>query len=264
MGIPVLRGRNFSEVDREGSLPVAIINEELADRFWSGEDPIGKRLRLGETDEVPWLTVVGIVRNARGFTLQQRIEPEVYLPYRHNPPSAAYIMVRSSGEMESTVRLLRSAIAAIDPNQPVETTTMDVFFTRSVAQPRLRMLLLTSFAALALALAAVGIYGVMSYFVNERIREIGVRMALGARKEEVLWLVMKRGIVLILSGLCIGLPAAAGLSRALASLLFGVAGTDWGTYAIVSCILVAFSLAAIYVPAKRATRVDPIVALRHE
>jgi putative ABC transport system permease protein len=164
--------------------------------------------------------------------------------------------------MAATTKLLRSVIAAIDPNQPIEIKTMDALFTRSLAQPRLRMLLLAGFAALALIMAAVGIYGVMSFFVNERIREIGVRMALGARKEAVLYMVLGHGLLLTISGAAIGLVCAAALSRFLSSLLFEVAGTDATTYGLAAIVLVALSLVAIYIPARRATRVDPMVALR--
>jgi putative ABC transport system permease protein len=171
-------------------------------------------------------------------------------------------MIRSKGEIAATTKLLRSTIAAIDANQPVEIKTMDDLFTRSLAQPRLRMLLLVGFAALALIMSAVGIYGVMSYFVNERIREIGVRMALGARKEAVLQMVLGHGLLLTITGTAIGLVCAAGLSRFLSLLLFEVTGTDATTYGLVAIVLVALSLVAVYIPARRATRVDPMIALR--
>ena len=242
---------------------MAIINEELARRYFPGEDPLGRRLKFGRPNlESPWFTVVGISRDVRGFTLQQEIHPEIYVPYSYSPPADAYIMIRSKGEIESTTKLLRSVIAEIDPNQPVEIRTMDAIFARSLAQPRLRMLLLTGFAALALIMAAIGIYGVMSYFVNDRIREIGVRMALGARKDMVLRMVLRRGLVLTIAGTGIGLVCAGVLSRFLSSLLFEVTGTDIATYIAVALALGVLSLIAIYLPARRATRVDPIIALR--
>jgi putative ABC transport system permease protein len=263
MEIQILRGRDFSSADRAGSTPVAIINEDLARRYFPGEDPIGRRLKFGRPNvESPWFTVVGISRDVRGFTLQQEIHPEIYVPYSYAPPAEAYIMIRSKGEIESTTQLLRSVIGEIDPNQPVEIRTMDAIFARSLAQPRLRMLLLTGFAALALIMAAVGIYGVMSYFVNERIREIGVRMALGARKEMVLGMVLRRGLVLTIAGTGIGLICAGVLSRFLSSLLFEVTGSDAATYITVALALGVLSLLAIYLPARRATRVDPMIALR--
>ena len=265
MGIPVVRGRDFSSADRYGSMPVAIINEDLARRYFAGQDPIGQRLKFGRpAAESPWFTVVGISRNVRSFTLQQDIKPEIYVPYTYAPPSYAYLMIRSNNESEPAASLLRSLIAEIDPNQPVEIDAMDALVTRSVARPRLHMLLLTGFGVLALALAAVGIYGVMSYFVNERIREIGVRIALGARRGSVLRMVLGRGLVLTMAGLAIGLISGAALSRFLSSLLFEITGTDAATYAAVSGVLVALSLAAILIPARRATRVDPLIALKHE
>jgi putative ABC transport system permease protein len=264
MEIPVVRGRDFSTTDRGTSAPVAIINEELARRYWAGDDPIGKRVKFSRpTVESQWFTIVGISRNVRSLTLQQKTTPEIYIPYAYAPPADAYIVVRSSSESEFTASLLRRTIAEIDPNQPVEVTGMDALLARSVAKPRLQMLLLTGFGVMALALAAVGIYGVMSYFVNERTREIGVRMALGAQKQTVLRIVLARGVMLTLSGLGIGLLSAAALSRFLSSLLFEITGTDIATYVAVAFVLLALSLAAIYIPARRATRVDPMIALRH-
>ena len=263
MEIQILRGRDFSPADRAGSMPVAIINEESARRYFSGEDPIGRRLKFGRpNDDSPWLTIVGMIRDVRGFTLQQEIQPEIYVPYSYAQPAEAYIMIRSKGEIESTTKLLRSVIAEIDPNQPVEIRTMDALFGRALAQPRLRMLLLTGFAALALIMAGIGIYGVMSYFVNERTREIGVRMALGARNETVLSMVLRHGLLLTFAGAGIGLICAAALSRFLSSLLFEVTGTDAVTYTVVALALAVLSLIAIYIPARRATRVDPLIALR--
>jgi len=263
MEIQIGRGRDFSAADRAGSMPVAIINEESARRYFPREDPVGRRLKFGRPNvESPWFTIVGIIRDVRGFTIQQEIQPEIYVPYSYAQPAEAYIMIRSKAEIELTTKLVRSVIAGIDPNQPVEIRTMDALFARALAQPRLRMLLLTGFAALALIMAGVGIYGVMSYFVNERTREIGVRMALGARKETVLRMVLRHGLILTFAGAGIGLICAGAVSRFLSSLLFEVTGTDAVTYTVVALALGVLSLIAIYIPARRATRVDPMIALR--
>jgi putative ABC transport system permease protein len=265
MGIPLLRGRSFSEQDRQESTPVVVINEALAQTFWHEADPIGRRMKFGDPDDKgPWLTVIGIVGNVRGFTIEQTIEPEAYTPFTQDPPGEAYIVIRARGEPQAVTGSLRSSIASIDPNLPVEVETMDAIVDSAVSSPRASTILLASFAALALILTAVGIYGVVSYFVGERTREIGIRMALGARKDEVLRLILGKGLVLIASGLMIGSVAAAALMRVLSTLLFGVTPKDPLTYGAASIVLLLFSLGATVVPAWRATRVDPVQAIRHD
>jgi putative ABC transport system permease protein len=242
-----------------------IINEALARTFWNEADPLGRRMKFGDPDGTqPWLTVIGIVGNVRGFTIEQAIEPEAHTPFTQDPPGEAYIVVRATRDPEAVTGSLRTTIASIDPNLPVEVQTMDSIVDSAVSSPRVRTILLASFAALALVLTAVGIYGVVSYFVSERTREIGIRMALGARKEEVLRLVLGKGLVLTASGLMIGTVAAAVFMRLLSTLLFGVTATDPLTYGTASVVLLMFSLVAILVPARRATRVDPIRAIRHD
>jgi putative ABC transport system permease protein len=265
MEIPLLRGRDFSEQDRLDSTRVVVINEALARTFLSGIDPVGRRMKFGDPDEkVPWLTIVGVVGNVRGFTIEQGIQPEAYIPFTQEPAGSAFIVIRPKGDMQSLAAGLRASIASIDPNLPVEIRTMDSFVDSAVANPRVRTLFLSSFAVLALIMTGVGIYGVMSYFVGERTREIGIRMALGARTGEVLRLVLRKGLVLTLSGLIIGAGLAAASMRVLSTLLFQVTAMDPFTYGAACAVLLVFSLAAIYVPARRATRIDPITALRHE
>jgi len=265
MNIPLLRGRSFSEQDRRESTPVVVINESLARTFWHKADPIGRRMKFGDPDDKgPWLTVIGIVGNVRGFTIEQSIEPEAYTPFTQDPPGEAHIIVRPRGEPQAITGSLRSSIASIDPNLPIEVETMDALVDSAISGPRARTIVLASFAVLALILTAVGIYGVVSYFVGERTREIGIRMALGARKDEVLRLVLGKGLVLIASGLMIGSVAAAALMRVLSTLLFGVTPKDPLTYGSASIVLLLFSLGAIVVPAWRATRVDPLQAIRHD
>jgi putative ABC transport system permease protein len=265
MSIPLLRGRSFSEQDRRESTPVVVINEALARTFWHEADPLGRRLKFGDLgDNTPWLTVIGIVGNVRGFTIEQAIEPEAYTPFTQDPPGDAYIVIRPTGARQAVTGSLRTSIASIDPNLPVDIETMDSIVDSAVSSPRVRTILLASFAALALILTAVGIYGVVSYFVGERTREIGIRMALGARRQEVLRMVLSKGLLLTASGLMIGSVAAAVLMRMLSTLLFGVTATDPLTYATASIVLLLFGLGAILLPAWRATRVDPVEAIRHD
>jgi putative ABC transport system permease protein len=265
MGIPLLRGRSFSEQDRRESTRVVVINEALARTFWHEANPLGRRMKYGDLDDnTPWLTVIGVVGNVRGFTIEQAIEPEAYTPFTQDPPGEAYIVIRPTSVPQAVTGSLRTSIASIDPNLPVEVETMDSIVDSAVSSPRVRTILLASFAVLALILTAVGIYGVVSYFVGERTREIGIRMALGARKQEVLRLVLGKGLVLTAGGLIIGTIAAAVLMRVLSTLLFGVTATDPLTYATASVVLLLFGLGAILLPAWRATRVDPVHAIRHD
>src|SRR4030095_9816088 len=265
MGIPLLRGRSFSEQDRRESTRVVVINEALARTFWHEANPLGRRMKYGDLDDnTPWLTVIGVVGNVRGFTIEQAIEPEAYTPFTQDPLVEAYIVIRPTSVPQAVTGSLRTSIASIDPNLPVEVETMDSIVDSAVSSPRVRTILLASFAVLALILTAVGIYGVVSYFVGERTREIGIRMALGARKQEVLRLVLGKGLVLTAGGLIIGTIAAAVLMRVLSTLLFGVTATDPLTYATASVVLLLFGLGAILLPAWRATRVDPVHAIRHD
>jgi putative ABC transport system permease protein len=267
LGVPLLRGRAFTEADVAGAPEVIIINQTMAKTLFPGEDPIGRRLQLGDPDpESPWVTIVGIAGDVKYTGLDKAPEPTMYTPYEQNLwwPTM-FLVVRSSVDPAGLARAVRSQVAGLDPLLPLaRVRTMDELLGQSVAEPRFRTTLLGIFAATALLLAAVGIYGVLSYTVGQRTQEIGIRMALGARRRDVLALVLGQGMALAGIGVAIGLAAALALSRVLAGLLFGVSPADPATFGAVSLVMVAAALLACYVPARRATRVDPMVALRSE
>jgi len=260
--IPLLNGRDFTERDNADAPPVVVINETMARRFWPGEDVIGKRLAIGGQ---PWRTIVGVVGDVRHSSLDAEPRPQMYFSYLQDTLPFMSLAVRTTTDPASMVAALRSEIHAIDKDQPVfAIKTMNEVLARSVSQRRLYMTLLGIFAGIALLLAAVGIYGVMSYSVTQRTHEIGIRMALGARSSDVLRLVVGQGMTLALVGVVAGLIAALAMTRVIASLLYGVSATDPATFAIVSVVLTTVALLACYIPARRATKVDPMIALRHE
>jgi len=267
LGVTLLRGRDFSEADADGAPGVVIINETMAATLFPNEDPIGRRLQLGDPDpESPWVTIVGVAADVKYTGLDRTPEPTMYTPYDQNLwwPTM-YLVLRSSVDPAGLTQAVRAQVAALDPLLPVaRVRTMNELLGQSVAEPRFRTTLLAIFAAVALLLATVGIYGVLSYSVGQRTQEIGIRMALGAQGRDVLTLVLRQGITLAGLGLAIGLAAAASLSRVLASLLFGVGPMDLATFGAVALVMLAAALLACYVPARRATRVDPLVALRTE
>jgi putative ABC transport system permease protein len=264
MRIPLLSGREFDERDRADAPPVVLVNESAARKLWPGEEPIGKRLRFGDT-KGPWKTVVGVVGDVLHKGLDASKTLQVYLPEAQFVDSDMMLVVRTSSEPASIAAAVRSAIAAIDPQAPISVVaTMQDVVSASVANQRFGVILFTLFAAVALLLAAFGIYGVISYGVTQRTREIGIRVALGARRNEVLALVVGEAMRPALLGAVLGLAAAFGLTRLLAGLLFAVKPADPATFALVFVLLIAISLLACYLPARRAMRVDPIVALRYE
>ena len=266
LGIPLVGGRFFNQQDRTEAIPVAIINEAFSRRYLRGRAPLGHRIHKEETG---WLTIVGVVGDVRQSGLTRAVMPEVYTPYSQ-PESATLtqgmsLVVRARGEPSELVASIRRSIQEVDPNQPVHNVqTMQEVIYRSVSDRRLTMLLLTTFASVALFLAMIGIYSVMSYVVTQNTREIGIRMALGAQGRDVLKLVVGQGLMLILLGIMLGLMASLALTRLIRSLLFGVAATDPLTFVYVSLFLAVVALLACYLPARRATRVDPMVALRYE
>ena len=267
MSIPNLKGRSFTEQDRENSPSVIIINEALASRYWPNQDPIGKRLGFLEEDsgKQVWREIVGVVGNVRHKALEIEVMPEAYFPYKQSPANFMSLVVRTASDPVSMVPAIRRQVLSVDKDQPVsDVMTMEQRVAKSVASRRFVMLLLGSFSVLALGLAAVGIYGVMAYLVTQRTQEIGVRMALGAQKRDVLRLVVGKGMALAVTGAAIGLVASLVLTRLMRSLLFQVTPTDWFTFVIVSVVLLTVALLACYIPARRATRVDPLVALRYE
>ncbi len=265
--VPILRGRSFVEADNESGLPVALINAALARRYWPNEDPVGKRILQGHRSSGanPWITIVGLVGDTKLYGLANPSRFEVYLPFRQRPQDDMSLLVRSTADPASLTAAIRQAVAAIDKDQPVfGIATMQELVDESVGTRRLTLILLGLFSSLALILAAIGIYGVVSYSVALRTHEIGIRMALGAQPKDVLRLVLGQGARLAFWGAAIGLVAALGFTRLLSSLLYSVSASDPLTFAVVAVLLVLIALAASYIPARRALRVDPMVALRYE
>jgi putative ABC transport system permease protein len=264
MHIPLLGGREFDERDVRTSPMVALVNESMARQFWPGEDPIGKRFRMGDT-KGPWKTVVGVVGDVLHKGLDAPHSIQVYLPNTQFTDSMVVLVVRTSNDPRSLAAAVRSAIAVLDPQVPIsEVATMDEVVSASVANQRFGALLFLLFGAIALVLTAVGIYGVISYGVTQRTHEIGIRLALGAGRREVLSMVVSEALEPALLGAALGLSAAFGLTRLLTRLLYNVKPSDPLVFAGVLLLLIGVALLASYIPARRATRVDPIVALRYE
>jgi putative ABC transport system permease protein len=265
MGIPLLRGNGFTERDDANTPRVMVINETMARKYWPGEDPIGKRINLGDPSTSPWRTIVGIVRDGRNQRLDAEPYPQMYAAYAQSPTSGMTLVTRAAAEPLSLVPAIRGELVAIDKDQPLyNVRTMEQVLWESVARQRFNMLLITIFAGIGLILAAVGIYGVISYSVTQRTHEIGIRMALGAQSIDVLKMVLGQGLLLAVVGIGVGIGAALLLTRVMASLLFGVSATDPLTFLVISLLLTTVALLACYIPARRAMRVDPMIALRHE
>ncbi len=266
LGTPLLRGRDFSASDDQEATRVAIINEAMARRFWPDTDPVGQRFRYGDEDsEGPWRTVVGVVADARRTSLEQEARPSTFLPLRQSSRSSMVVVVRTTGDPLALAGVVRREVRELAPNIPVaQVSTLEAMMGERLAQRRFSTLLLGFFSALALLLATVGVYGVIAFTVNQSTREIGIRMALGARSMDVLRLVLRQVSILVLLGIGIGVAAALALSRTLSGMLYGMSATDPGTYIGIALLLTAVALLASYLPARRATRVDPIVALRSE
>jgi putative ABC transport system permease protein len=269
MGIALRQGRYFDDGDHELAVPVVIVNETMAREYWPGE-AIGKRFKLGDPEDPrPWITIVGVAGDVRQMGVDEPVKAEFYLPYRQIKDHQVYaprdLVLRTAVDPVSLVAAVRNEIHAIDPDQPISNIrTMEEVLGEETAPRRLGMTLLAVFAALALLLAALGIYGVLAYFVVQHTREIGVRLALGAPRYDILALVLKKGMTLTLLGVAIGLGAAFALTRLMASLLFGMSATDPRTFALIALLLTGVALIACYLPARRATKVDPMIALRYE
>jgi putative ABC transport system permease protein len=258
--IPLLRGRNFTESEVHHGARVVIISELLAHQVFPNEEPLGKRLVMAMGNQP--FEIIGVVGDIRHRALASQPSPAMYMP-AYEP--GMNLVIRTQGDPTNIVAAVRKEVQAIDSDQPVATIkTMDDWLDTSVAAPRYRTALLGLFAVLALVLAATGIYGVMSYSVTQRTHEIGVRMALGARQLDVLKLVVRQGMSLVLIGVGLGLLGAIALTRVLTSLLFGITARDPVTFAAVATLLALVAFVACYIPARRATKVDPLVALRYE
>jgi putative ABC transport system permease protein len=268
VGIPLLQGRDFADADDLKARPVVIINQTLARRFFPDQNPLGRRIKPGIGNGYsapPMREIVGVVGDVKQKGLTAEPDPQVYVPLAQSPLGSMIVVMRTEVDPSSMVAAARNVIAGMDKDLPISgVRTLDDYLDHSVAQPHFFSLLLGMFAALALALAAVGLYGVVSYAATQRTHEIGVRMALGAERKEVIRLVVAQGFKLTLMGIALGIAGAFLLTRFLSSLLYGVTSTDPSTFVAVSLLLAAVALLASYMPARRAAQVDPMVALRHE
>jgi putative ABC transport system permease protein len=264
IGIALLRGRLFNEFDNDAAPRVAVVNEAFAHTYWPKEDAIGKRFKSTRPDS-PWITVVGVIANARTQSLAETDVPQLYLNVYQEPAKHLAIFLRGRLDTATIPDRVREQVQALDPTLPVfGAQTLNETLSESLAQRRFSMEMITSFAATALLLAALGIYGVISYMVSERTHEIGIRLALGARRENILRLVIGQGLRLAIFGAVIGLVSAVIVSRLMANVLYGVRPTDPLTFAGVAFLFIGVALVACYLPARRAMRVDPMVALKYE
>jgi len=269
MHVPLLEGRDFFWSDSPQTQPVAIINEAMAKHYWPGEDPLGKRFHLyGRDDNFPWMTIIGVVADVREFSPTREAEPIMYFPIAQFAYPDGILrdwVVRTTGDPVRIASSVPAAVWSVDKNLPVtRMRTMEEVRSISLASQRMNLLLFGLFAALALALATIGIYGVLAYSVAQRTREIGIRLALGAHRKDVLRLVISQGMRLASLGILLGLFGAFALTRLMSGMIYGVSSTDPVTFVAVAALLGVVAIAACYIPARRATRVDPMVALRYE
>jgi putative ABC transport system permease protein len=267
MGIPILQGRDFTDRDDLKSAPVIIVNETLAKRFFPAGDAIGKHITpsFSTTGGTQKREIIGVVGDVKHQSLKRDAVHEFYFAQAQMPVTSMTVVVRTSVDPHSLVGAVRKEVQSMDGNAPIySVVTAEEYMGRSVASTRFNMTLLAAFAAVALLLTAVGLYGVISFSVSQSTHEIGIRMALGAQTSDVLKLVMGQGMVLTFMGVVAGLAAAYWLTRLMSSLLFGVGATDFVTFAGVSLLLVVVAGLACYIPARRASKVDPMIALRYE
>lgn len=265
MGIPVLAGRDFDARDRRGTLPVAIVSRELARRSWPGAAAAAIGQRIQEVGDTVWRTVVGVVGDTKQRTLGEDPEPRMYVPVLQAPINFSNVVARTAGDPLALTPAVRSAIWSVDPEQPVwSVSSMDQLLARSTWQARFTTLLTGGFAALALLLAAIGVYGLMAYTVVQRTREVGIRLAVGASPRQAVALVLTRGVRMTAAATILGVVGAAAATRLLRTQLFGVTPGDPATFAAATVVLVLVGLAACWIPARRAAKVDPVVALRGE
>ena len=263
MGVPVVKGRLFDERDVKDAQQTVIVNENLANRFWPNQDPIGKRLERGDAE--PWRTVVGVVRDTKEFSVDNEPPISIYHPHDQFPIGTMFVVVRSSTDAASLTTSITRELSSLDPELPAfEFKTMEQRLSDALTRRRFSTSLLGVFATVALVLAAIGIYGVMAYSVTQRTQEIGIRMALGAQPVSIKMLVLRHSLILVILGVVFGLAGAFALTRVMSSLLYGVSATDLVTYAMPPIILGSVALLASYFPARRASRVDPTTALRSE
>jgi len=256
-------GKPFTDADGADAPSVVIINQTMARRFWPGESPLGRRIRILD-DSAP-KEVRGVVEDVRQVALNADVRPEIYLPYAQKPWSSGFLVVRAAGEPTGLTAVLRREFREIDPTLALsDFRSMHTQISTSLESPRFNTILLGIFAALALTLAAVGVFGVVSYSISQRTRDFAIRLALGANRGDILGMVVGQGFGLVLLGEVLGLGSSLVLTRLLSNMLFGVVPTDPVTYATVAGILSVVAVSACYLPSRRATKVDPVVALRFE
>ena len=267
MRIPVLHGRSFSRADDSTAPPVALVSEAMARRYWPDGDPIGRRIRIGNAgDSVPsrWMTIVGVVGDVKHWSLTEQPQEELYVPLEQQPARNFVFVARVESERSPTIAALRDVLYAVDPLQPSRWQPLRSLVDSTIAEPRFRSLLIAAFAAVAVTLAVVGLYGLISFGVTQRTRELGVRVALGARRGDIIGLVLRDGVRLAVIGVAIGVPGALAATRLLAGLLYQVSATDTATFVVVPVVLTTTALLANYLPARRAAAIDPVEALRSQ
>jgi predicted permease len=264
LGLPLLRGRFFNDSDTDKTPQVAVVNEAFARTYWPGQDPLGKRFQ-STRDESPWVTVVGIIPNARTESLAIAGLPQVYLDIYQTGAKRLAILLRGQLDIASTVEQVRQQVQSVDPTLPLSgAQTLGETVSASLATRRFALQIMTLFAITALLLAGLGIYGVLSFMVSERTHEIGIRLAMGAQSRNILRMVVGQGLRLAVAGAVAGLAVALVVSQLMAGLLFGVRPSDPLTFSAVAILLIVVALLACYLPARRAVRVDPLIALRHD
>jgi putative ABC transport system permease protein len=268
MGIPIVEGRAYTDRDADNVPLVMMVNQALAEQNFPGESAVGKRINFGNTDsnnQPVWFEIVGVTANVRSLELREEPTAELYFSSYQDPWAAMSVVVRSTGDPDSVAGMLRQVVTDVNRTVPIsDVQTMEHVVSTSVTQPRFNLFLVALFSVIALLLSAAGIYGVTSYSVSQRTHELGIRMALGAQVRDVLGMILKQGMGVIAIGLVLGLGAAFVLLRLMKSLLFGVTETDPLTFVVTTVVLMFVALIACYVPARRATKVDPLEALRYE
>ncbi|HYV06473.1 MAG TPA: FtsX-like permease family protein, partial [Blastocatellia bacterium] len=265
LGIPLRRGRFFTSFDRDGAQPVVLISETAARRFWPDEDPVGKKINLDFVGDSKVREIIGVVGDVRHEGLDSDPRTEVFMPHLQAPYGSMTYVVRTTSQPSVSLQAIKNEIWAVNKNLPFSSiSTVDELVSRSLGERRFNLILLGAFAGIALTLAGIGIYGLISFSTSRRTHEIGVRIALGAQTRDIMTAVLKEGMLLTTAGLALGLIASIALTRLLSSLLFGITATDPLTFIAISLVLAGVALVACFVPARRATRVDPMIALRYE
>ena len=266
IGIPLLRGRTFDASDQANSPNAAVISNSLAQKYWPNQDPIGQTIQFGNMDgDLRLLHVVGVVGDVHDYGVDEAIEPTIYANSLQRLPTSTWtVVVRAQADPSTLIPAMREAVRTLDPQLPLKFRTLDQVFSSSLDQRRFSLVIFGFFGTTALLLAAMGIYGVTAYTVAQRTQEIGIRIALGAQMRDVLSLMLRKAMSLVLIGAIIGLAGAYAVTRLMSNLLFGVTPTDLTTFVAVPLILLLVALVACLIPARRATKVDPLIALRYE